>query len=118
MSEGEGDRLSSTLNLPEVVQFNRFNPDRYASTPQVNTTGFIDDNYESSRGTHFEPRVCTRSRGATNTIDMKLRDDFSLLKREILERGETVCSILQAGDAIESGYNFWGVLSKKSWRFY
>ena len=45
MSEGEGDRLSSTLNLPEVVQFNRFNPDRYTSTPQVNTTGFIDDNY-------------------------------------------------------------------------
>ena len=36
-SEGEGERLSSTLNLPEAAQFNRFNPDRYASTPQINT---------------------------------------------------------------------------------
>ena len=86
MSEGEGDRLSSTLNLPEVVQFNRFNPDRYTSTPQVNTTGFIDDNYESSRGTHFEPRVCTRSRGATNTIDMKLT--FHSLKGKYLSGGK------------------------------
>ena len=78
-SEGEGDRLSTTLNLPEAVQFNQFNPDRYASTPQINPTGFIDENYESSRGTHFEPRVRTRSRGVTNTINMKLREDFSLL---------------------------------------
>ena len=43
-SEGEGDRMSSTLNLPEAVRFDRFNPDRYTSTPA--------DNYESSRGTH------------------------------------------------------------------
>ena len=113
-SEGEGDRLSSTLNLSEAVQFNRFNPDRYESTPQVNTTGFIDDNYECSRGTHFEPRVRTRLRGATNTIDMRLRDDFSLLKGEILEWGETVCSIPQASDAIESKYNaFLGSIEQK-----
>ena len=113
-SEGEGDRLSSTLNLPEAVQFNRFNSDRYASTPQVNTTGFIDDNYESSRGTHFEPRVRTRSRGATNTIDMRLRDDFSLLKGEILEWGENVCSVPQGNDAIESKYNaFLGRIEQK-----
>ena len=113
-SEGEGDRLSSTLSLPEAVQFNRFNPDRYASTPQVNTTGFIDDNYESSRWTHFKPRVSTRSRGVTNSIDMKLREDFSLLKTEILKWGEIVCSIPQAGDVIKSRHNaFLGSIEQK-----
>ena len=52
-SEGEGDRLSSTLNLPEAARFNRFDnidSNRYVSTPQINVTGFIDDNLESSRG--------------------------------------------------------------------
>ena len=56
-SEGEGDRLSSTLNLPEAARSNRFEiieSNRYASTPQINVTGFIDDNLESSRGTRFE----------------------------------------------------------------
>ena len=82
------DRLSSTLNLPEAVRFNRFNninSDLYASTPQVNSTGFIDDNFESSRGTRFEPRVCTRLRGISNSIDVKLREDFTQLKNEILK---------------------------------
>ena len=49
-SEGEGDRLSSTLNLPEATRFNQFeniNSNRYASTPQIDVTGFIDDNIES-----------------------------------------------------------------------
>ena len=52
-SEGEGDRLSSILNLLEATTFNRFNnlnADRCASTPQINISGFIDDNFESSRG--------------------------------------------------------------------
>ena len=92
-SEGEGERLSSTLNLPEAIRFDRFN--FYASTPQVNTTGFIDDNYESSTGTRLEPRVCTRSRGVTNSMDVKLREDFSHLKTEILKWGETVYSIFK-----------------------
>ena len=52
-SEGEGDRLSSILNLLEATTFNRFNnfnADRCALTPQINITGFIDDNFESSQG--------------------------------------------------------------------
>jgi len=62
-SEGEGDRLSSTLNLPEAARFNRFeniDSNRYASTPQIDVTGFIDDNIESSRGTRFEESVLDR----------------------------------------------------------
>ena len=53
MSEGEGDKLASTLNLPEAAtinRFNNFNTDRCTSTPQINITGFIYDNFES-RGT-------------------------------------------------------------------
>ena len=45
-SEGEGDRLSRTLNSPEAARFNRLeivNSNRYASTPQIDVTGFIDD---------------------------------------------------------------------------
>ena len=52
-SEGEGDRQSSTLNLPEAVpinRFNNFNADRCLSSPQINISGFIDDNYESGQG--------------------------------------------------------------------
>ena len=98
--------MSGTLNLPEAVRFDRFNPDRYTSTPA--------DNYESSRGTHFEPRIRTRSKGVTNSIDAKLREDFSLLKTEILKWGETACSIPQSGDAIESRYNaFLGSIEQK-----
>ena len=45
---------------------------------------------------------------------MRLRDDFSLLKGEILEWGEVVCSIPQASDAIESKYNaFLGSIEQK-----
>ena len=60
-SEGEGDRLSSTLDLPEAARFNRLEiVNRYVSTPQIDVTGFIDANIESSRGTRFESRVRTR----------------------------------------------------------
>jgi hypothetical protein len=83
-SEGEGDRLSSTLDLPEAARFNRLEiVNRYASTPQIDVTGFIDDNMESSRGTRLEPRVRTRSRPVSNAIDGKLRDDLTRLKLEI-----------------------------------
>jgi len=103
-SEGDGDRLSSTLNLPEATRFNRFDDidsNRYASTPHVNITGFIDDNLESGRGTQFESRVRTRSRPISNTIDAKLRDDFTQLKDEIIKWGELACSIPQTMDVIE-----------------
>ena len=106
-SEGEGDRLSSTLNLPEAARFNRFeniDSNRYASTPQINVTGFIDDNLESSRGTRFESRVRTRSRATSNAIDSKLRDDFSQLRDEIIKCGELACSIPQTMNVIEANH--------------
>ncbi len=51
---------------------------------QIDVTGFIDDNIESSRGTRLEPRIRTRSRPVSNAIDVKLRDDLTRLKNEIL----------------------------------
>ncbi len=106
-SEGEGDRLSSTLDLPEAARFNRLeivNSNRYASTPQIDVTGFIDDNMESSRGTRLEPRVRTRSRPVSNAIDVKLRDDLSRLKHEINKWGELACSVPQTMNVIEANH--------------
>ena len=106
-SEGEGDRLSSTLNLPEAARFNRFeiiDSNRYASTPQINVTGVIDDNLESSRGTRFESRVRTRSRTVSNAIDVKLRDDLSQLRDEIIKWGELACSVPQMMNVIEANH--------------
>ena len=56
---GEGDILSSTLDVPQASSTNRFstnrfpnfNPDRCVSTPQINVTGFNDDTYHDNRGT-------------------------------------------------------------------
>ena len=62
MSKGEGERLSSTLNLPEVApitRFNGFNTERCVSTPHINIMGFIDDNFEDNRGTRLESRIRT-----------------------------------------------------------
>ena len=116
-SEGEGDRLSSTLNLPEAARFNRFDhidSNRYASTPQISITGFIDDNLESSRGTRFEPRVRTKLRAVSNSIDAKLRDDFTRLRDEITKWGELACSIPQTGDVIDAKHKkFFGNIELK-----
>ena len=90
-SEGEGDLLSNTLNLPEAVftpRLNELNPERCTSTPQINVSGFIDDNYSSNRGTRLEPRPRTRSRGGFNAIDKKLTDDFAKLQSEIIKWGK------------------------------
>ena len=103
-SLGEGDPLSSTLNLPEVRPMNRFNTDRCMSTPQINTTGFIDDNYWSNRGTRFEPRPRTRSRGGANTIDKRLRDNFIQIRDEIFEWGRVSSTSAQSVAAINGQY--------------
>ena len=103
-SLGEGDPLSSTLNLPEVRPMNRFNTDRCMSTPQINTTGFIDDNYWSNRGTRFEPRPRTRSRGGANTIDKRLRDNFIQIRDEIFEWGQISSTSAQSVAAINGQY--------------
>ena len=107
-SEGEGELLSSTLNLPETVTINRFsnlNTDRCVSTPQINLTGFIDDTFRNNRGTCLESRIQTRSKGGSNSANAKLRDDYTLLKISIFEWGELVCNSAQALDVIEQQYN-------------
>jgi len=83
MSEGEGDRLSSTLNLPDAARSNHL---------------------ESSRGTRFESRVRTRSRTVSNAIDVKLRDDLSQLRDEIIKWGELACSVPQTMNVIEANH--------------
>ena len=78
-----GRGKSSTLNLPEATpntRFNGFNTERCVSTPHNNITGFIDGNFEDNRGTRLEYRIRTRSREGSNSIDMKLREDFTQLK--------------------------------------
>ncbi len=54
------------------------------------------DGIENSRGTRFESRVRTRSRTASNAIDVKLRDDLSRLRDDIIKWGELACSVPQA----------------------
>ena len=107
-SEGEEDRLSSTLNLPEAVpihRFNEFNAERCVSTHHINITGFMDDNFESNRGTRLESRIRTRSRGGSNSIDIRLRNDFARLKAEIIEWGEFACNSAQTVDVIENKHS-------------
>ena len=90
-----GRGKSSTLNLPEATpntRFNGFNTERCVSTPHINITGFIDGNFEDNRGTLLEYRIRTRSRGGSNSIDMKLREDFTQLKNEIIKWGEFACN--------------------------
>ena len=94
-SLGEGDILSSTIDVPQASSingFSNFNPDRCVSTPQINVTGFIDDTYRDNRGTRLEARIRTRSRGGSNSIDIRLRDDLSTLKVAVYEWGEVICS--------------------------
>ena len=40
----------------------------------------------------FEPRIRTRSRPVSNAIDVKLRDDLTQLKNEIIKWGEFACN--------------------------
>ena len=49
----------------------------------------------------LKPGSVTRSRPISNSIDAKLRDDFSQLKHEIIKWGELACSIPQTMDVIE-----------------
>ena len=65
----------------------------------------IDDTYRNDRGTQLEARIRTRSRGGSNSIDMRLRDDFSVLKVAVYEWGERVCSSAHTVDVIEREHN-------------
>ena len=105
---GEGDILSSTIDMPQASStngFSNFNPDRCVFTPQINVTGFIDDTYRDNRGTQLEARIRTRSRGGSNSIDIRLRDDFSRLKVAVYEWGENICSSAHTVDVIDREHN-------------
>ena len=86
-SLGEGDILSSTI-ASSTNRFSNFNPDRCVSPPQINVTGFINDTYCNDRGTQLEARIRTRSRGGSNSIDVRFRDDFTHLKVAVYEWGK------------------------------
>ena len=85
---GEGEILNSTTDvLPtsSADRFPNFNIDRCVSTPQINVIGFTDDSYRSNTETHMESRIQTRSRGIPNSIDARLRDDYSRLKTAVYQ---------------------------------
>ena len=66
---------------------------------------FHDDNFESNRGARLESRIRTRSRGGSNSIDIRLRNDFTRLKNEIIEWGEFACNSAQTIDVIENKHS-------------
>ena len=107
-SEGEEDRLSSTLNFPKAIpisRLNEFNTERCASTPQINITGFIDDKFENNRGTQLESRIRTRSKEGSNSINIKLKDTLTCLENEIFKWGDFAYYTALSLDTIESRHN-------------
>ena len=85
---GDGDILSSTIDMPQASSTNRlsnFNNDQCMSTPHINVTGFIDDTYRDNRGTRLEERIRTRSNKGSNSIDAKLREDFTKIKMAVIK---------------------------------
>ena len=75
------------------------------STPQINVTGFIDDTYHDNRGTQLEERIQTRSNKGSNSIDLKLRDNFTHLKIAVFEWGEIACSRVHPLDVIDKKHS-------------
>ena len=83
-SLGEGDVLNSTTNVPQASSTDRFanmNPDRCVSEPQIDLIGFDED----VTGGQLETRIRTRSRGAPDDTDNRLRDDYTQLKVSVYE---------------------------------
>jgi len=107
-SEGGGGLLSSALNLPVYAQTNRLpeiNPKRFASTPHINTSGFIDDKYWDHKGMHLESRIRTRSKGGSSFSDKRFGDDFIRLGNEISDWGQIVLTYAQTADVIKRQYD-------------
>ena len=75
------------------------------STPHINVTGFIDDTYRDNRGTWLEGRIQTRSNKGSNSIDAKLREDFTKIKISVIEWGEIACSGVHTVDVINRKHN-------------
>ena len=79
-SVGEGDLLSSTLNLPDSIstyRFSEFNPEK----------------------SH------TKSRGGSSSIDKRLKEDFIRLEAEISKWAQTAIVSVQTVDVIERQHN-------------
>ena len=107
-SLGEGEILISATDVTQTSstdRFSNFNPDRCVFTPQINVIGFTDDSYRSNTGTQMESRIRTRSKGVPNSIDTRLRDDYSRLKTAVYQWGEIVCSSTHTVDVIEREHN-------------
>ena len=68
-------------------------------------TGFIDDTYRDNRGTRLEERIQTRSNKGSNSIDAKLREDFTRLKIAVIEWGEISCSRVYTVDEIDKNHS-------------
>ena len=87
-SLGDEDILSSTIDLPQASSTNRFsnfNNDRCVSTPHINVTGFLDDTF--------------------NSIDVKLREDFTKIKIAVIEWREIACSRTHTVDVINEKHS-------------
>ena len=105
---GDGDVLSSTIDMPQASSTNRFsnfNNDRCVSTPHINVMGFKDDTYRDNRGTRLEGRIQTRSNKGSNSIDAQLREDFAKIRIAVLEWGEIACSGVHTVDVINRKHN-------------
>ena len=105
---GDGDILSSTIDMPQASSTNRlsnFNNDRCVSTPHIIVSGFIDDTYRDNRGTRLEGRIQTRSNNGSSSIDAQLREDVAKIKMAVIEWGEIACSGVHTVDVINRKHN-------------
>ena len=97
---GEGDGPNSTPNVPQASSPDRFaniNPDRCVSDLHIDLITF-DEEVPAGQ---LETRIRTRSRGALDEIDNRLRNDYTQLKVAVFEWGERVCSSAHTVDVIE-----------------
>ena len=97
---GEGDGPNSTPNVAQASSPDRFasiNPDRCVSDPHIDLIAFD----EVVPAGQLETRIRTRSRGAPDKIDNRLRNDYTQLKVAVYEWGERICSSVHTVDVIE-----------------
>ena len=97
---GERDVLNSTENVPQE-RFASGSPDRCMSDPHLDLIEF-DDEVPAGQ---LETRVRTRSRGAPDDIDNRLRDEYTQLRIAVVEWGERICSSAHTVDVIEREHN-------------
>ena len=97
---GERDVLNSTENVPQE-RFASGSPDRCMSDPHLDLIEF-DDEVPAGQ---LETRVRTRSRGAPDDTDNRLRDEYTQLRIAVVEWGERICSSAHTVDVIEREHN-------------